>query len=53
MAKVLVELGAPLELNSNSMGIDGRSGGLGTPLDLAHGGNHNEIVTMLDEAIDK
>ena len=48
-----MELGAPLELDSNSCGRDGRTGGLGTPIDLALGGNHTEIVTMLDEAIEQ
>jgi len=46
MAKTLVELGAPLDLHSNPCG----RGATGTPLELARGGGHHKIATMLEKA---
>jgi len=45
MAKTLVQLGARLDLPSNPCG----RGGTGTPLDLARGGGHTRIASMLEE----
>mmetsp|Transcript_39458 Transcript_39458/g.104133 ORF Transcript_39458/g.104133 Transcript_39458/m.104133 type:complete len:1309 (+) Transcript_39458:69-3995(+) len=47
MAKALVEMGAPLELHSNSCG----RGAHGTPLELARGGGHHAIAQLLEEAM--
>ena len=49
MAKCLVDLGAPLTLHSNPCG----RGRHGTPLELARGGGHERIATMIAEAIAK
>jgi len=46
MAATLVELGAPLDLHSNPCG----RGSTGTPLELARGGGHHKIATMLEKA---
>merc|ERR1719487_792335 len=46
MAKTLVELGARLDLHSNSCG----RGATGTPLELARGGGHSKIAAMLEKA---
>ena len=47
MAKTLVVLGAPLELHSNACG----RGELGTPFELARGGEHHAIAAMIEAAI--
>ncbi len=46
MARTLVELGAPLDMHSNPCG----RGTNGTPLELAQGGGHHEIVDLLEQA---
>jgi len=47
MARVLIELGAPLELHSNPCG----RGEHGTPLELARGGGHHRIAQLIEAAI--
>ena len=47
MARTLVELGADLNLHSNPCG----RGATGTPIELARGGGHHAIVTMLEQAM--
>ena len=47
MAKALVELGAPLDLPSNSCDRAGE----GKPAELARGGEHHAIAEMIEAAI--
>jgi len=47
MAKLCIELGAPLNLEANPCGRPGN----GTPFDLARGGGHTHIADMINAAL--
>merc|ERR1711953_1232451 len=47
MSRTLIALGAPLDLHSNPCG----RGQHGTPLELARGGGHHSIASMIEKAL--